>query len=336
MQGRLENELKIQIKVDNMLCTMPNYVNEWYLNLKASRCTPSTCKDYVAKIKKFLEYIDDDVSNVKTEQINLQAIESYFISIQVKTDNAGYMNYTSDSYQISVWYAIDNFLNFLHKRKYIDEVYTSYIHKPKNKDLDRINENRILLTQKDFKKMMSVVKNGGKGDKTFSEQLRNRDILIMSLFMLTGMRETALTEINIDDFNLETNTLQVIDKGNKTHYYPLNSEIISVYTEWLTDRSQIVDHNQDALFVNYKGERISSRGISKMVKKYSELALGYPISPHKLRSGFCSILYEKTHDTEFVRRAVGHSSIRTTQRYIKTDNNERKKASEIMNNIINI
>ena len=47
--------------------------------------------------------------------------------------------------------------------------------------------------------------------------------------------------------------------------------------------------------------------------------LGYKISPHSLRTAFCTILYKKTGDIEFVRRAVGHSSIETTQRYIVDD-----------------
>ena len=81
------------------------------------------------------------------------------------------------------------------------------------------------------------------------------------------------------------------------------------------------------------GERFNTRGITKLVYKVSEESLGYKISPHKLRAGFCSVLYSKTHDIEFVRRAVGHSSINTTQRYIKTNNNEREMASKIMNDI---
>ncbi|MEE3416989.1 MAG: site-specific integrase, partial [Prevotella sp.] len=58
------------------------------------------------------------------------------------------------------------------------------------------------------------------------------------------------------------------------------------------------------------------------------------LSPHKLRSGFCSIMYSKTHDIEFVRRAVGHSNVATTQRYIVTNKDEKKKSAEIMESIL--
>ena len=71
-----------------------------------------------------------------------------------------------------------------------------------------------------------------------------------------------------------------------------------------------------------------------MIQKYTEQALGKPLSPHKLRAGFCSILYSKTHDIEFVRRAVGHSNIATTTRYIVTDGSERRKASKLLRDIL--
>ena len=72
---------------------------------------------------------------------------------------------------------------------------------------------------------------------------------------------------------------------------------------------------------------------SELVDKYAYKALGYHISPHKLRSGLASILYEEKHDIEFVRRVIGHSNVATTQRYIVTNNAEREETANIMGNI---
>ena len=106
---------------------------------------------------------------------------------------------------------------------------------------------------------------------------------------------------------------------------------------WLYDRQEFlnrVKQNTDALFITATGSRISGNAIYYLIDKYSSEALGYHISPHKLRAGYCSIMYEKTHDIEFVRRAVGHSDVSTTQRYIVTPNKERKEATHIMNQLI--
>ena len=54
------------------------------------------------------------------------------------------------------------------------------------------------------------------------------------------------------------------------------------------------------------------------------------VSPHKIRAGVASILYEETKDIEFVRRAIGHTNVATTQRYIRTENKEREKASKLL------
>ena len=78
---------------------------------------------------------------------------------------------------------------------------------------------------------------------------------------------------------------------------------------------------------------MSIESVKEVVERCTKNALGKKLSPHKLRAGFCSILYKETHDIEFVRRAVGHSDIKTTQRYISVDDTERRKASTIMNNI---
>ena len=153
--------------------------------------------------------------------------------------------------------------------------------------------------------------------------------------MTTGMRKTALTEIDINDIDLDRCKLSIIDKGKKYHIYSLSDDIMEYIKKWLLDRENIKGHEKtDALFISEKGDRLTGNAIVKIVEKYSKAGLGYSISPHKLRAGFCSILYDKKHDIEFVRKVVGHANIRTTQRYIVTDNTERKEAVDIMSDLL--
>lgn len=333
MQGRLENELKLQQATEKVIASLPSFVNEWYINMKASRKTASTCQDFAIKIRKFFEYINPNTNEISPRDITLEACESFMISCQTKTNENGMIVYTSDSYQQGNWSALNNLLAFMEKRKYISYNYMKDIVRPKNHDLDRIENERVLLTNNDFKKILKTVK---QGNSYMNGVLNYRDISILLLFMTTGMRCSALAAINVNDIDYKTNTLSVIDKGSKTHIYPLNEEVVNYINKWIRDREKIASKNTEALFVNHRGDRISSKGISNLVVDTCEQAIGKRLSPHKLRSGFCSILYDKTHDIEFVRRAVGHSNIRTTQRYIKTDGNEREKASQIMGNLLKI
>ena len=332
MQGRLENEMKIQQSTDKIMQDMPSYMQEWYLNMKASRKTASSCQDYARKIRKFLIYINSTPKNIQPEDITIQACESYMIACQTKTGDNGMLVYTSDSYQQGIWCALHSFLKFLEKRNYIEHNYMDDIDRPKNRDLDRINNERVLLTQKDFNKILTAAKHGS---TYMNGVLNSRDVLIILLFMTTGMRRTALSEINISDINFEDNTLQVVDKGNKTHLYPLNEQTILYTKEWLIDRKKVATANSgDALFINRDGNRIAPHGIWDLVRKYTYEGIGKELSPHKLRAGLCSILYNKTHDVEFVRRVIGHSNIQTTQRYIKTKGNEKERALQIMDEIL--
>lgn len=89
----------------------------------------------------------------------------------------------------------------------------------------------------------------------------------------------------------------------------------------------------DALFISVQRSRISPRAVSDLVKKYSKAGIGTEISPHKLRSAFCTILYDETKDINFVSQAVGHKNIETTQRYIVNDGQTKKKAVSLLDDI---
>ena len=328
MNGRIQNELIIEKQNDKRVSVMPDFVRRWYMNMKASKKTAATCRDYINKVGRFLKSINPDISKVELSDINDETVSTYFLSIQ-KTEKSGELAFTSDSYQLTVWCCLDNFLGYLYKMGMIDRNYIETISKPKNHDLDRINEKRVLLTEKDFKKILKAV------DLERNDSLRKRDKAIILLFMNTGMRKTALSTITFEDLNLEESSLTVVDKGNKRHTYVLNDKLLNALTEWLSVRDEYGTPGSDNhLFISNRGKIISSRAVENIIEKYTEKALGHPLSPHKLRSGYCSILYKKTGDIEFVRRAVGHSSAVTTQRYIVTNGMEKKKAAEIMGNLL--
>lgn len=339
MQGRLEYELKLEKKIETKLKTMPEYVTEWYYNMKASNVEITSCRDYINKVYQFLLFIDLDVASVDPNTITRNKTEKYFDKIQKKLvirDGIESYVYTSDSYKQGVWSCLRKFMDFMVKRGYMNENYILDITRSKNKDLYRINKHRIRLTEKDFNKILQSVQLGVGSNRAISKQekYKNRDMSIFLLFMTTGMRKTALSEINIEDINLNTGALYIVDKGKTDHKYVLSTKVLYVINNWLEDRKELPDSGTNALFINYKGERLSGQAIYEIVRKYCVDALGYELSPHKLRSGFCSVMYDKTGDAEFVRRAVGHANISTTQRYIATDNNESDKAGRIVSDLL--
>lgn len=341
MTGRMENEEKITRTIMSCLNTMPFYVREWYCHLKASNVTPASCRDLIYKLRRFLSFINPNVSEVKISDITVNEVERYFMVIQTKVIHEyGEIchEYTSASYKQCIWSCLKNFFDFMKRRRYISENYIDYIQRPKNNDRERVQNERVLLTKEDFNRILDAVTTGVGTDKAKSCQqpFRMRDLSIILLFMTTGMRKTALEEINVSDINFATRTLNVIDKGDITHIYPLGQKVLDAIKSWIAVRKHILKNlpPTDALFVTYSGKRMSGNSIYIMISKYCKGALGYHVSPHKLRSGFCSIMFEETGNIEFVRRAVGHANVATTQRYIVTRNTEREVASQIMNDLL--
>lgn len=335
MNGRVENDMKIFHQIENNLEQYPDFVISWYYYLKANNQSATTCRDFVNKITRFLEYVNSNIKEITPKDFNEDLIAYYLIKVQNKDDGTE----TSISYRQCIWSCLNNFFKFLYKRKLIEYNYfeASGIERPKGNDLKRINRNRVLLTKDDFQEILKVIDSGVGSNKAkgYQRTFRNRDKAIFLIFMTTGMRKTALEEINVRDIDLEKHTLDIIDKGHKSFTYYLSDEVIKVINRWLIDRYFILGEEDDgALFISKERKRMCGNSIAKLVDKYSSVALGYHISPHKLRSGLCSILYEEKHDLEYVRRVIGHSNITTTQRYVVTDNTEREEAASIISNIL--
>lgn len=339
MNGRLEGELNKKTKVDKILEEMPEYVKKWVVTMRASNKTESTIFDYLGKVKTFLNYVSqkDDITNLLVEEITPDITCDYFNTLKT-TEKNGEIVETSDSYKITNWYCLDNFLGFLTRRGYISYNYMDDISKPKNKDLERINMNRKKLTARDMSKLLKAVDTGAGTHRSRARQMqwKERDKAILALFIITGMRETALSQINIEDIDFEGNTLVVRDKRDKKLQYLLKDNIKKYIIDWMNKRNELINDNikTDALFISNRRERLNAPGLQDIVYKYSQQALGFKISPHKLRAAFATILYDKNPDIYFVSKAIGHANIETTKRYIVTKNAEIDKAATIMDNVI--
>lgn len=80
--------------------------------------------------------------------------------------------------------------------------------------------------------------------------------------MVTGMRKTALSEINLSDLNFETHNLTIIDKRDKEQVYQLIDDSIRVLRDWILDRDKILYNmgiKEDALFISKNGKRMDHK-----------------------------------------------------------------------------
>lgn len=102
----------------------------------------------------------------------------------------------------------------------------------------------------------------------------------------------------------------------------------------MVKRNEILgDIQEDALFISNRKQRISDKSVSRFVHKYASDIQGKSISPHKLRATFGTQILNATGDLYLTQKAMGHSSPKTTELYIRGQKNPTKKTSEIMKNL---
>ena len=324
MKGRLEHDMRNKKNAQQLLSTMPEYVTDFYYNIQSST-EPTTRLEYVRKIKLFLDFANTDIN-----KIDDTIIGRYFEKINYTTDSKYSERQTSFSYRQTYWSVLNKFFEYLERRGIVDKNPVKETTRPRNKD----DVKRIKLDIDDLNAILRAVKYGAGSSvaRARQENWKERDMLIMFLFMNTGMRKTALSEINLEDISFDDKKLTVIDKRNTKHVYTINDEMKQAINAWLKKREKLLNGVQcDALFISTHRQRMGAKAIYDLVQKYSEQGLGYKISPHKLRSAFVTIYYEASgHDIEATRRAVGHRDVSITSRYIVKDNSDRDNAINFM------
>jgi len=143
----------------------------------------------------------------------------------------------------------------------------------------------------------------------------SRDRAILELLYSCGLRVSELVGINLNNLDLISMSVKVLGKGNKERMVPLGSKACAAIKTYISQRLDLKPED-DYLFVNSRGGRLSTRSIDRIIKKYAAIS-GIPknISPHVLRHTFATHLLGGGADLRAIQEMLGHKSLSTTQRY---------------------
>ena len=120
--------------------------------------------------------------------------------------------------------------------------------------------------------------------------------------------------------DLGASELRVIGKGNKTRQLPIGSHAIKALKQWYKVRAEKVNQDNNAVFINQRGQRIGARGVQKRLAEMGiKQGVDTPINPHMMRHSFASHLLESSGDLRAVQELLGHANISTTQVYTHLD-----------------
>ncbi len=141
---------------------------------------------------------------------------------------------------------------------------------------------------------------------------------------------SELVGLGLEDVNLSSRVVRVLGKGGKERIVPFNRSAEAAIRAWLKDREEICAagirdsglgtrrsrRTADPLFLNYKGARLSTRSVDRLVRKYvAACSTRFGISPHALRHSFATHLLERGADLRAIQELLGHARLSTTQRY---------------------
>jgi len=155
-----------------------------------------------------------------------------------------------------------------------------------------------------------------------SRPLDARDRAILELLYATGIRVSELIGINLEEISFEERLIRVRGKGKKERLIPFGRKAEESLVLYLRARTSLLKGRggENALFLNYRGGRLTPRSVERLVDKYIHLtAINRKVSPHSLRHSFASHLLGRGADLRVIQELLGHSSLATTQKYTHLD-----------------
>ena len=155
-----------------------------------------------------------------------------------------------------------------------------------------------------------------------------RDLSVIEMFFATGARVYEISNLKIQDIDLDNGIIKLSGKGSKERYVQIGSpEVLEVVKEYYRLNQQEIDKS-GFFFVNRQGKRFSEQSIRRMIRKYScQAGISIHITPHMFRHSVATYLLEEGVDIMYIQKILGHSSIKTTQIYLHIAS---KKQMEIL------
>jgi integrase/recombinase XerC len=165
----------------------------------------------------------------------------------------------------------------------------------------------------------------GIGGKQMADTLLlPRDRAILELLYAGGLRVSELTGLNLSHMNEKERMLNVRGKGNKERIVPYGEKAAEALRKYWPVRDQLLRDCEEtsrrasleAIFLNYRGRRLTQRSVGRIVKKYVRLVnVNWDLHPHSLRHAYATHLLADGADLRAIQELLGHQSLSTTQKY---------------------
>lgn len=324
MSGKYEKEVKLEKMIKNRLDGVPAVVGEYYYSLISSGKSYETAYKYIGYLISFLDFTFKGKCDEQFyEKVKPIHINKYIASLRMKDVN-GKMERSSDSFRSVNWSALNSFFQFLIP-DYLSDNPVENTQRPKMKDNPKVT----YLTPEEITKIMDNI------DKRAQDRFKQRDMCLLKLGFSTGLRVSAIVQIDIDDIDFKHNQIRVTEKGDYDNYVMFGDNLKKQIVQWLEDRKKYFgDCESNALFVSQQGNRISDDMVADMLRRYARGATDKHVTPHVMRHSCATNLYEATGDIYLCAKQLNHKQVSTTQRYAELSKEKQKKAANILDGLL--
>ena len=288
-------------------------LNKFITNQKVIGNTKDTIEYYKKRIVYFIDFVNDkDINNVVIDDYNSYAI--YLINkITYKGTNlsSATIKTTLNASKIFLKYSYDN--------KYmISDLYKNI------KPYKQMKKTIVVLSAEDINKLLNSQ------NEFIIIGLRN--LLAISLMLDAGLRVSEVVNLNVEDICKELGVIKVFGKGKKERLVPLTDSIIKYYDKYVF----LTSLYSGALFLDSDtGLRMTSSGISQMLRRIKKEQHFNKLHPHYLRHTFATLFLVNGGDPVHLQLILGHTTLYMTEQYLHLANQmtlqKQKKFSPLTN-----
>ncbi len=287
---------------------LEEYLEQFFQHLRYERnVSPHTLRNYTSDLGQFLDYIASPKADGTREQIPVKHLDHITIRewmSELHSDNA---KKTTVARKLA---SMRTFFQFLVREGVLQVNPAKLVATPR---IER--KLPVHLTMEDAVRFIET--------PDLDTDLGKRDRAILEFLYATGMRVSELVGLNLKDIAFKEKTVRVLGKRKKERILHFGDPALQSLVYYLNEarhdflsKCPPAERDEQAVFLNYKGTRITTRSVGRMVDKYIKRCSDIPnISPHSLRHSFATHLLDSGADLRDIQELLGHVRLSTTQIY---------------------
>ena len=272
-----------------------------YLQLEKSLSANST-EAYLRDLDKLTQFLEIKNIAKSPAAITLQDLQ-FFIQWIAEME-------LTDTSQSRIISGIRAFYKYCMLENIVEEDPALLLEAPKTK--------RALPDVLSFKEIEDIL---GQIDLSKPEGTRNKAML--ETLYSCGLRVSEIVNLRISQLYLDVGYIRVTGKGDKERLVPIGDaaiKYINIYRQTTRIHIQVKPGNEDVLFLNRRGQKLTRVMIFLIIKDLTEKAgISKTVSPHTFRHSFATHLIEGGANLRAVQEMLGHENITTTEIYTHLD-----------------